>query len=120
MLLNVILTQINNKGNETFKATNLNVETTNEVSSISSEIAHFVKETIKTVDKLKSLGINQNGIKKSQPLNITLQGLGDFEDVNIEFAIKNFGKWASDKTENEISEAISLTVNYMDEFNSWK
>ena len=119
MLVNVILSQVNNKGNETFNAQANSLEIGNEVSEISNEIAHFVKETIKTTDKLKKLGINRNGLKKSQPLDITLQGLDGFEDVKIDFTIKNFGKWADSKTEKGIAKALKITVDYLDEFNEW-
>ena len=118
MELNVVLTQVNKSGNVSFEAKRkLNIGE-NEVSHVSLEIAAFCKDISKLCKSNANLGFASavSGIKKSLPMSITLQGLGDDDDVNVSLEYRNFGKFVENTTETKLRKFLKNNIEFAEKY----
>ena len=116
MKLNVVLSQVNKAGKVSFKAVK-NVNTGSKgLEIVALETAKFCADIIKLKKNVAKLGYASavNGIKKSLPMNLTIIGLDDADDVNISLEWGSFGKFANEATEAKIRKFFELTLEFAD------
>lgn len=119
MKFQVKLTQVNNKGHETFRAiaNNINVGKDGNLKDLCVELTEFTKDTILLHSKLTELGVkglSKQRIKNSQAMNFELVALED--ETTVSFAINNFGKFATNSTKDKLNEVITLIAQHNDKF----
>jgi hypothetical protein len=113
MNFSISLTQVNSKGQTTFNANakNVNAESIKDVAKL---IANFSIDTVKTFDKLASLGVkglSSSRIKSSQPIEITLTAKN-----SVSFTIANFGQVLRDNKQKDVETIIELIAVHTDKY----
>lgn len=119
MKLNVVLSQVNKAGNVSFKAVK-NVNTGSKgLEIVALESAKFCADIIKLKKNVAKLGYASavNGIKKSLPMNLTIVGLDDADDINLSLEWVSFGKFANEATEAKLRKFFELNIEFA-EFHS--
>lgn len=114
MKLNVVLSQVNKAGKVSFKAVK-NVNTGSKgLEIVALEAAKFCADIVKLKKNVAKLGYASavNGIKKSLPMNLTIIGLDDADDVNISLEWGSFGKFANEATEAKIRKFFELNLEF--------
>lgn len=113
MNFSISLSQTNTKGQTTFNANAKSIDAAN-VKDVSKLIANFSVDTIKTFDKLASLGVkglSANRIKSSQPIEITLTAKN-----TVSFTIANFGQVLRDNKQKDVETIIELIAVHTDKW----
>ena len=113
MNFSISLTQTNAKGQTTFNA-NAKSVTANNVKDVAKLIANFSIDTVKTFDKLASLGVkglSANRIKSSQPILVTLTAKD-----SVSFTIANFGQVIRDNKQKDVETIIELVAVHADKY----
>jgi hypothetical protein len=116
MNFSISLTQTNANGQTTFNANAKSINADN-VKDVSKLIANFSVDTIKTFDKLASLGVKGlsasriKSIKSSQPIEITLTAKN-----SVSFTIANFGQVLRDKKQKDVETIIELIAVHTDKW----
>lgn len=113
MQFSISLSQVNSKGQTTFNANAKNVKAES-IKDVSKLIANFSIDTVKTFDKLASLGVkglSANRIKSSQPIFITLTAKD-----SVSFTIANFGQVIRDNKQKDVETIIELVAVHADKY----
>lgn len=114
MKLQVILSQLNKSNNATFKASAIINIGEHGVESVSKEIAKFCKDVQKLCKQNKAVGLHTvNNIKKSLPMSIDINGLGEDSDVVVSLFYRNFGKFVETATEDVLCEVLQNNIEFV-------
>lgn len=121
MLLNVDLSQANVKGDVTFNASKkINTGKAENLLAIANEVSGFCiafRDLVKRNHKRGWTGLK--GIRKSQVMTLTIQGIGDDDDINIQLSFRNFGKFLEETTRKNLQGLLDDNINFIETHGDW-
>lgn len=112
MKIQFSLTQKNKKGGQSFRFVKDSEIKGHNLVKAAAEIAEFTRDIIELVEKNKATGYAAayNGLKKSLPLTLKIQG-GNQEPVELSY--KSYGKFAHEATQKQIEEFLTNNITFV-------
>lgn len=112
MKLNIILQQINKKGNVSF-ASSLLVDV-KKVSDASKTIAEFSKDIVVLESKNRAIGMSTAicGIKKSLPMQLRIESVHKNGQTRLSLNYRNYGKFVREANESNISTFLKDNIEF--------
>lgn len=110
--IRITLMQINKKGNKSFEAV-LNTKSES-VMGTCKLVAEFSKDIVVLQKKNEMLGMRTaiNGIKKSLPLQLSIESVHPNGKTSVSLLYKNYGKFVREATEKNVAEFWNLNVSH--------
>lgn len=113
MKLQFIIQQRNNKNEIVFTANKTVNIGSEQIESVSKEIAVFCKDLQELMEFNKSVGLSHNyGLRKSLKTDFIINGIDDYEDVSVAIGYRNFGKFVSETETNVIEQALAKSIAF--------
>lgn len=113
MKLQFIIQQRNNKNEIVFTANKTVNIGSEQIESVSKEIAVFCKDLQELMEFNKSVGLSHNyGLRKSLKTDFIINGIDDYDDINVAIGYRNFGKFVEASSTDVIEQALSKSIAF--------
>ena len=116
MKLNIVLEQINKKGNVSFRSKIL--IDVKKVSDSSKTIAKFSKDIVVLEAKNRLVGMNTAvcGIKKSLPMQLRIESVHKNGKTKLSLTFGDYGKFVRRANEKNISQFLKNNIEFTQEW----